>query len=195
MFAHKKSVLFKCNNSRIFHDCQIIIFILKLLHDKKKEKRKNEIVFRATANATLLAVISRCYLFSFHRMLKFCRTILFSKIVFCLLVGWLVGRSKDGTKVYFKYIITIFWYRQLCEHWTLNSHQAEIEKLFSMLLFRTKKKSKKKRRIRGKKSRRMNQKLKKFCYTLWNVIFLQFKSSHLGMLQSHDSTAQHTDIH
>lgn len=71
---------------------------------------RKKIVFRArararataTATSTLLAVISRCYLFSFHRMLKFCRTILFESTVFqnCFLfvgrlVDWPGGRATE----------------------------------------------------------------------------------------------------
>lgn len=133
-----------------FHDCQIIIFILKLLHGKKK-------------NCISCSCYCHCHTFSSDfKMLfiflppnaqvlphDFVRIDCFPKLFFvCWSVGWLAGRSSDGTKVYFKYIITIFWYRQLCERWTLNSHQAEIEKLFSMLLFA---RSKRRRRRRNKK--------------------------------------------
>lgn len=133
-----------------FHYCQIIIFILKLLHDRRE--RESILCHCHCHFHTIQDVIYFPSIECSSFAARFCSNRLFSEIVFCLLVGRLIGRaveSKEGTKVYFKYIITIFRYRQLCEHRTLNSHQAEIEKLFSMLLFPRRRR--RRTRMRGKK--------------------------------------------
>lgn len=166
----RKKNQFSLNIIVAFRDCQIIIFIHKLFHGKKyfvllplphtfSSDFKMLFIFHPSSAEVFDArfCINRLYRFLF-------------KVVFCRLVGRLGGRKIEGkcisnTNTYYNdFLISAIV-------WTSNSHQAEIEKLFSMLLFQKKNKKNKKKMKETKIEEVLLYFLKCYIFAIQIVVF------------------------